>query len=233
MSFLAGFIGNILSFIFDIVNSYGLSIIILTILMKLVLLPLSIKQIKSTNKISEIQPRIKELQEKYKDDKETLNSKMMELYKKEGVNPLSGCLPMLVQLPILFGLFAVLRDPAQYVFAGSAEAADAAVNVSFLWVKSLNNPDLLGNIISSGPSWLLGLPGLLPIISAASTYLQMNTMKSSGAQQGSMKTMGTIMPLFILYMGINFASGLMLYWTVSNLFQIAQQALVPKVVKGD
>jgi YidC/Oxa1 family membrane protein insertase len=233
MYFLAKFIGPVLGFIFEFTGNYGLSIILLTILIKLLLFPLSIKQVKSTNKISKLQPQLKKLQEKYKDDKETLNKKTMELYSENGANPLSGCLPLLIQMPILFGLFGVLRMPETYVFSGNIEAANLAVQTSFLWLKSLSEPDLIGNVLASGPSWLLALPGVFPIISSISTYFSMS-MNGSAQQGGNQMKMFSLMtPLMILYMGANFASGLMLYWTVSNVFQIGQQVLIPKLTKED
>jgi YidC/Oxa1 family membrane protein insertase len=219
-------LGNLLGFIFGITNNYAMSIIVLTLLIKLVLFPLSITQIRSTKKMNDIQPKIKEIQAKYKNDKEKLNTKTMELYKEHKINPLSGCLPMLIQLPILFGLFAVLRDPATYVFDGSVEMAAAVLSKGFLWVKDLSEPDLISNIWATGPAVIIGLPGVLPIISSVSTYFQ---MAASGTTQNSTtKTMAYTMPLMILWFGRSFAGGLMVYWTVSNLFQIAQQYIINK-----
>jgi YidC/Oxa1 family membrane protein insertase len=233
MYFLAKFMGPVLGAIYNITNNYGISIIILTLLMKLVLFPLSIKQVKSTNKMTKLQPEIKKLQEKYKNDKEKLNKKTMELYSENGANPLSGCLPLLIQMPILFGLFGVLRDPALYVFHGDLAATSLAINTSFLWLKNLDAPDLLSNVISVGPSWFLALPGIFPIISSVSTYFSMS-MNNTGQQSGTqMKTFTLMMPLMILYMGAKFASGLMLYWTVSNVFQIGQQLMITKLTKED
>lgn len=222
-------LGSVLTFIFNFTHNYALSIIILTILIKVVLFPLSIKQISSTKKMGEVQPKIKQLQEKYKNNKEQLNIKTMELYKEHKINPLSGCLPMLIQLPILFGLFAVLRDPTTYVFAGSAELSTAALSKGFLWVKDLSMPDLMSNVWPAGPSFFIGLPGILPIFSSISTYVQMSTMSTT--QNSTTKTMAYTMPLMILWFGKTFTAGLMIYWTVSNLFQMAQQYFTNKVYK--
>ncbi len=217
-------LGNILGFIFGITNNYAMSIIVLTLLIKLILFPLSITQIRSTKKMNDIQPKIKELQAKFKNDKEKLNTKTMELYKEHKINPLSGCLPMLIQLPILFGLFAVLRDPATYVFDGSVEMAAEVLSKGFLWVKDLSEPDLISNIWATGPAIIVGLPGVLPIASSISTYFQ---MASAGTTQNSTtKTMAYTMPLMILWFGRSFAAGLMVYWTVSNLFQMGQQYVI-------
>ncbi|MCK5764071.1 MAG: YidC/Oxa1 family membrane protein insertase [Clostridiales bacterium] len=222
-------LGSLLSFIFNFTHNYALSIIILTILIKVVLFPLSITQIKSTKKMGVIQPKIKELQAKYKNDKEQLNIKTMELYKENKINPLSGCLPMLIQLPILFGLFAVLRDPTTHVFNGSVELSAAALGQGFLWVKDLSMPDLISNVWPAGPSFLIGLPGILPILSSISTYIQMSTMSTT--QNSTTKTMAYTMPLMILWFGKTFTAGLMIYWTVSNLFQMVQQYFTNKVYK--
>ncbi|MBN2258941.1 MAG: membrane protein insertase YidC [Clostridiales bacterium] len=223
-------LGSILSFIFNFTHNYAISIIILTILIKVILFPLSISQIRSTKKMNEVQPKIKELQAKYKNDKEQLNIKTMELYKENKINPLSGCLPLIIQLPILFGLFAVLRDPAQYVFDGSLELAAATMSQGFLWVKDLSMPDLISNVWPTGPSFLIALPGILPILSSISTYIQMATMSTT--QNSTTKTMAYTMPIMILWFGKSFASGLMIYWTVSNLFQMGQQYLINKVYKA-
>ncbi len=231
---IAGTLGKLLGLIFSVVHSYGWSIVIFTIIVKVLLIPLSISQVKSTKAMSEIQPKVKELQERYKNDKETLNIKTMELYKQHSVNPLGGCLPLLIQLPILFGLFAVLREPATHVFGGNEALANAATGVQFLWMKNLAEPDLLSNVFSSGPAWLLTLPGILPFVSAASTYVQMNFMNTNPAAANSqMKVMNTVMPVLILVWGRTFAAGLLIYWTVSNFFQLAQQAVIMKLAKED
>lgn len=222
-------LGNLLSFIFGITNSYAFSIIILTIIIKLVLFPLSITQIKSTKRMSVIQPKINELKAKYKNNKEQLNIKTMELYKEYKINPLSGCLPLLIQLPILFGLFAVLRNPTDYVFNGSIELTAAALSKGFLWIGDLSQPDLISNIWATGPAFLIGFPGVLPIISSVSTYFQMSTMGTT--QNSTTKSMMYAMPIMILWFGKTFTAGLMIYWTVSNLFQIGQQYLTNKMYK--
>src|SRR4249920_2108772 len=104
-------IGWILAWIFDIVGNYGLSIIVLTILIKVVLLPLGVKQIKSMQAMQSIQPKVKELQKKFKGNKEKIQQETMKLYKDAGVNPLGGCLPLLLQFPILIAMYAVIRAP--------------------------------------------------------------------------------------------------------------------------
>jgi YidC/Oxa1 family membrane protein insertase len=204
-------LGSLLFYIYTLVDNYAISIILFTVVVKLVLLPLTFNQIKQTKKMQKLQPEIKKLQEKYKNDKEKLNVKTMELYKEHKVNPVGGCLPMLIQLPILFGLFGALRKPEVYVFPNSPELLEKATNASFLWLPNLIDPD----------------PIILPLIAAITTYLSMNTM-NTGEQPQSMKTMNLILPLMILWWGRSFPAGLTLYWVISNLFQMAQQYFLPK-----
>ena len=107
-------LGWLLSFLYGFINNYGITIIIFTIIVKMCLYPLYIKQTKSMARMSEVQPKMLALQRKYANDKETLNIKMAELYKEEKFNPMGGCLPMLIQMPIIMGLFALLRQPMEY-----------------------------------------------------------------------------------------------------------------------
>ena len=108
-------LGMLLNLLYGFVQNYGLTIIIFTLIVKLCLYPLYIKQTKSTARMAEVQPKMQALQNKYANDKETLNIKMAELYKEEKFNPMGGCLPMLIQMPIIMGLFALLRNPMQYI----------------------------------------------------------------------------------------------------------------------
>lgn len=216
-------LGSLLFFIYDVVNNYAIAIILFTVIVKVLLLPLTLNQIKQTKEMQNIQPELKKLQDKYKNDKETLNVKMMELYKEHKINPLGGCLPLIIQMPILFGLFGALRNPVEYVFKGDQALASIATDAPFLWLENLVKPDvfMVGNF---------GVPGILPIIAAVSTYLSMNTMNTANQadQPQAMKTMNLLLPLMILWWGKSFPAGLTLYWVISNLFQMAQQLLLPK-----
>ena len=177
-------IGSLLAWIYGMVNNYGLSIIILTLLVRLVILPLYAKQIKYQLKMTDLQPKLKEIQERYSTDRQTLSEKTMELYRQEGVSPSSGCLPLLIQMPIIMGLFALLRSPLTYM---TAPEMIAAVHESFLWVKDLCQPD----------SWIL------PLIAGISTYLTytvgaMGQGASGGDPTGAMsKMMQYFFPVFI------------------------------------
>ena len=180
------------------VPNYGLAIILLTIVIKIILYPISAKQISSMKKMGELQPKMKELQERFKNDKPRLNQEMADLYKKEGVNPLSGCLPLLVQMPILIAIFYGIRD---YSYIGTP---------SWFWIKDL---------AASDPTYVL------PVVSALTTYIQskQTTADPSNPQN---KIMLYFMPLFIGYISLQFPAGLVLYWIVTNTMQIGQQWLM-------
>lgn len=178
--------------------SYGIAIIILTIIIKLILAPLTHKQVKSMQGMQKLQPRMKELQEKYKGDPKKLQEEVSKMYKEMGINPLSGCLPLIIQMPFLIAIFYALQgypyDP-QYV--------------QFLWLPSLGEPD---------PIYVL------PVLSALSTFLM--SRQTSTDMNGQAKIMMIFMPLFIGYISLNFPSGLVMYWVVSNVFQFIQQSFI-------
>jgi YidC/Oxa1 family membrane protein insertase len=200
-------LSHLIAWIYGLIGNYGIAIIILTLIVKLCLYPLYIKQTKSTAKMSVVQPKIQALQNKYADDKETLNIKMAELYKEEKFNPMSGCLPMLIQMPIIMGLFALLRNPMLYI---TNDDMIFAFHEPFLWIDDLSQPD----------RWIL------PIIAGIATFISftMNRVLSdTGANDqsaGMMKMMMYIFPIMILWMARSFPSGLALYWAVSQIIQI-------------
>lgn len=222
-AFLGNILGSLLKYVYDMVANigvesqnlsfYGIAIIITTIIFKLALLPISLHQAKSSKRMAEIQPLIKEVQTKYKSDPQTMQVKMQELYKREKYNPASGCLILIVQLPIIFAFFAVFRDPAKYAF--TEPGFYEAMNKAFLWIPNLELPD----------PFLWGLP----LLSAATTYLQSITM-TTGTQQdpqtaATQKMMTYFMPVMIFMASRGFASGLALYWVVGNIFTVIQQMI--------
>lgn len=201
-------LGWLLDILYGFINDYGITIIVFTIIVKVCIYPLYIKQTKSMAKMSEVQPKMQALQRKYANDKEMLNIKMTELYKEEKFNPMGGCLPMLIQMPIIMGLFALLRTPMRYI---SDDNMIFAFHESFLWIEDLSQPD----------------PWILPIIAGIGTFasFSMNQalMGSNPAAQqtaGMMKMMKYIFPIMILWMARAFPSGLALYWAVSQVIQI-------------
>ena len=200
-------LGVLLNFLYGIVGQYGISIIIFTVFVKLCLYPLYLKQTKSTAMMSEMQPKIQAIQKKYANDQETMNIKMQELYKEEKFNPMGGCLPMLIQMPIIMGLFALLRNPMRYI---TDDDMIFAFHEKFIWIADLSQPD----------------PWILPIIAGVATFIAftMNRALSDSGQPNSsesmMKMMQYIFPLMILWMARSFPSGLALYWAVSQIIQI-------------
>lgn len=185
--------------------SYGIAIIILTIVIKVLLLPFALKQIKSMKGMQEIQPKVAALQKKYKNDRAKLSIEMQKLYREHNISPLAGCLPLLIQMPFLVSIFYALQG-FQY---------DSA-HASFLWLSSLASKD---------PTYVL------PILSAVSTWA-LSAQTAPKNAEGSQKMMTYFMPLFIGYISINFPSGLVIYWVVSNLFQLVQQTIVFHKDKG-
>jgi YidC/Oxa1 family membrane protein insertase len=199
LAYISHFLQQILLFFYGLTEmigfpSYGVAIILLTIVIKMSLYPLTVKQVKSMKSMQELQPKVKELQAKFKGNPEKLNKEMAALYKTAGVNPLAGCLPLIVQMPFLIGIFYAIRD-FQYVD-----------QTSFLWFTDLAHPDPLY---------------ILPVVSAVTTYLQQKQTTTDMTQQNKM--MMIFMPLFVGYISITFPAGLVLYWSVGNMIQIAQQ----------
>lgn len=213
---IGNFLGIILSFIVNIVNDYAWSIIIFTILVRLCLLPLMVKQIKSTKAMQDIQPKMKEIQEKYKNKPEKQQEEIMKLYKDAKINPMAGCLPMFIQLPILMGLFALLRNPVSHgVFPN--EAAYHAANHGFLWISSVSQTHNLS----------------LGILSGISAYFMQKSMATTDESQAQMmKSMTLVMTAMSFWWGYTYEAGLALYWTMSNIFSIAQYYLVTSPLKA-
>lgn len=209
MDFLSGIVQTVLTYCYNLTVSmgfanYGVAIIVMTVLIKMLLYPLTVKQIRSMKAMSELQPKMKALQEKYKDDKQKLQSEISNLYKVSGVNPLSGCLPLVVQMPILIAIFYAIRD---YQYVGPT---------TFLWLADLANPD---------PTYVL------PVISAATTFVQsLQTMPDTSSAQNKM--MLYFMPVFIGYISLQFSAGLVLYWIITNLVQILQQWWMARATKA-
>jgi len=188
----------VLSFINDIVGNWGWAIILLTLLIKILFYPLSAKGFKSMAKMRKFAPRLKTLKERYKDDRQKYQMEMMALYKKEKINPVGGCLPMLIQMPVFLALYWVLLESVEMRHAPFA-----------LWLQDLSAPD----------PWIV-----LPVLMGASMWLQqkMNPAPMDEIQQKVMM----IMPIALVLLFINFPQGLVLYWTVNNLLTIAQQWLI-------
>ncbi len=211
-------------------NNYLFAILVLTVLIRLIVFPLTWQQQRSMSVMQELQPKLKKLQEKHKGDSETLSRKQMELYREAGVNPFGGCLPTLIQLPILLGLYqAITRslaaspfqlielsqhiyNPLPQVLSWLPDAFSLIpLNSRFMWL----------NLASPDPYYIL------PVLVVVTTWLQQKLLSTPSAdpQQASMsRSMQLTMPLFIGYISLTFPSGLSIYWVVSNIIGFVQYA---------
>ena len=185
--------------------SYGIAIILMTIIIRIIILPLGIKQARSSLIMNEIQPEVKKLQEKYKKDPQKAQQEMMKLYKEKGASPFSGCLPLLIQWPLLIALYYVFNN------------LSGINGVSFLWINDLAKTDIFLAILSGITTYLSG-------------YLMMTSNNNEQAKQA--KTMNIGMSVVMVIMSIEFKAALVLYWVVSNLIQIAQTVVIKKIEMG-
>ena len=242
---LARIIAVPMTFFFELIPNYGLAIIFLTLVVNVLMFPLTLKQTRSTRAMTEIQPEVKKLQKVYKDDKERLQKEMMELYKEKGVNP-AGCLfPMLIQMPIWFGLFRLLRDPLNA--SGSNEAAVSFIPETSKLYGVLSNGSegrFLGMDLSLSPSQVItadtgfdlgtALPYILVVLTVLGTAYFQQWQTTRGQKQDSdqarqMQMVTKIMPLMFGFFSYSFPGGLNIYFVTANVFRIGQQALIFKI----
>lgn len=202
-SLIVGPLQGGLTALYDMTGSYGLAIIFLTLAIKLVMFPLSLQQIRSSKSMRDVQPLMEEAKKKYGKDKERLTQETMRIYKEHGVNPAMGCLPMLVQMPIWFGLYWALIHLAQ---------TSQDFQKGFLWLPSLAQPD---------PYYIL------VVLTVVTQFIvqRMMTMPSNDAQQQTMNKVMLFMPLSFGFVALSVPSGLALYWVVTNVFTFFQQLL--------
>ncbi len=195
-----------IEFFGESLGSYGMGIILFTVVIRLILVPLTFSQNRATAKMQKLNPEMEKLKKKYKDDQQRLNEETVKLWKEHGVNPAMGCLPMLVQMPVIIAMFTALRE---------FEFGEA-----FLWLPDLTQPDPLF---------------VLPVLAAVSTFIQTKLSMSQGADSsgGSQAIMAYGMPVFIGYISTQFPSGLALYWTVTNIFGVVQQYVVNALLSSE
>lgn len=198
--------------------NYGIDIILLTVLVKLVTVPLTHKSYKSMQQMQKLQPQMKKLQEKFTDDRAALNREVMELYRRHNVNPLGGCLPMVVQMPIFIGLYNALLSAVELRHAPFA-----------MWINDLSAPDRLPAIPHPPLATIAGIEIRIPVLTLL-MGLSMLVQQRMTPQAGDpmQQRMMMIMPLVFTVMFINFPSGLALYWLVNNILTIAQQMLMQR-----
>lgn len=208
---LVGIFANLFTFIHGAIEgiianpdiSYGLAIILFTIVIKVILLPLTIKQTKSSVKLAEVQPKAAELQAKYKNDPQRGQQELLKLYKEENVNPMSGCLPLIIQYPILIALFYAVN---KFDYHGAG----------FLWLPSLTAADPIF---------------ILPIVSGVSTYISSKLLQPAQPQNGAsagpnMGMMNIGMAVMFGFMSIKMPSSIVIYWIVNNIIQLIQTMIL-------
>jgi YidC/Oxa1 family membrane protein insertase len=203
----------VLKKLYTVIPNYGWCIILFGILLKLIFYPLNQKQAESMKKMQELSPQIKIIGDKFANDPAKKQEKIMELYKKNNANPMGGCLPMLVQIPIFIALYTAFSDTIDLWKS------------PFLWIHDLSEPDT----IYTTPAFL-GMAGIalniLPLLMVGSQFLQ--TKMTSVATDPNQKTMMYVLPFIMLYFFWTMPSGVVLYWTVQNILSILQQTITNK-----
>ena len=207
LSFISKLLLSFMYAIHSVVPSWGWSIVIMTICIKTLFWPLSAKASRSQKRMAKIQGPMAELKEKYKDNPQKLQQETLKVFKENQVNPVAGCLPMLIQMPIFLGLFYMLRS------------ASELRHESFLWVSDLSMPDTL--------TYIAGYPlNLLPLLMGITMFFQMRMMPVSPTADPAQQKIFKFLPFIFLVFLYNFSSGLVLYWTVQNLLTILQQKII-------
>lgn len=253
--------GAILNFFYELFgNNYGYALIGFTFVVNLLLFPLTWKQQKSTTKMQAIQPELSRIQEKYKNDKEKLNTEMMKLYQDNNINPMSGCLPLLIQLPVIFILYRIVYSPLTHMLGYTAEeiaaiaakhpeitgampevALAAAEGMKFTLFGFM---DLSATPSITQPSVLW----IIPILAGLTTYgLSWLTTKQANARKteeqkkrekenptaNQMQTMTKIMPLMTVAFGFTFSASIGFYWILNNIFKMLQQIIINAVLSKE
>lgn len=223
MSLLTNILGEILNFIYGALTNlgqepnnisyYALALIIMSVLQKLLTMPLMLKQNENTQKTMAMSAEMQELQKKYQNDEVNFARKMQELHQKYDYKPTAGCLPMIISMVIIFAMLGVIRDPSQYIVSESFDS----LQKNFFWIRDLTLPD----------NWVL--PVLYSLSFLLYNFITQKTQPQNNMQNDQMamtsKTMMYIMPVMFLFMSRNWASGLLLYWTTNMLIEVLVRGL--------
>ncbi len=216
------FILDVLNYLYGAVGDYGVAIILLTVAMRIILMPLTVKQTKSMYEMQRIQPKIKELQKKYKDDKQKLQEETLKFYQENKVNPFGGCLPLILQMPLFIALFQVLagkKPPSLPVYL----AAHPGIEKNFLFI--LEDITKSPQYVFSHSGWVAAIPYILfAVLFALSVWLPQQLMPGEKSQ----KMIGLYMAIMMLWFGWISPAGVLLYWVTSSAWQIAQQQIMIK-----
>lgn len=253
MGSIAGLLGSLLKIIYDLVGNYGVAILLFTVLVRVILLPLNIKQQRSMMRMQAVSPIITEIQEKYKNDKEKSAQETMKVYQKYKISPMAGCLPMLIQFPVLIALIWVIYDPGWYLFGvDTANALEIIQKIN----PAITNPTVaklmlaveqcglnsvfMGINLTSIPNFaLVSVDWIFPLLATGATYLtgkmaqgkQNQNANSDNPAQQSTKMMTTFMPLMTLFFTFTMPVAASFYWFVSSAIQIVQTWVLNKVLK--
>jgi YidC/Oxa1 family membrane protein insertase len=225
--------GAVLAFFYGIVPNAGFAIIMLTVVVRLILFPLTAKQAKSMIAMQRAQPEMKKLQAKYKNDKQKLNEEMMKFYKENHINPLGGCLPLLAQTPVFIALYQTLRNIQHFIPQSSQMYADICggahckvVNLDFfgmnLQTAAGQAPKGLGNAL---PYYVL-----VALVVISAFIQQRQTMRNQTTPNPQMQVIGKVMPVIFGFISINIPAGVVLYFLTSNIWQIGQQEVVIRTI---
>lgn len=219
---IAQFFGTIISFIYQYIPNLGMAIILMTLMVKLITYPLNNKQIQSAKRMQQLQPEMKKIQQKYKDDREKQNQAMSEFMRENNVNPLAGCLPLLVQFPILIGIFRLLSEAELYLDMSviNPYLFQGAGLIDLLMVPDVNFDNFLSKI---------SIYYIFPLIAGATTYLY--SQMSMSSSDSSQKLMLYMMPVMITVFSFGFPTGLVIYWIMNNVFSVGQHFLVVQMDK--
>lgn len=211
-------LGLVISQLYNIIGNYAITLIVITVVIKVLLYPLYKKQIMSMASMGDLQPLMKDIQNKYANDPVLMREKTAELYQEHGVNPMGGCLPMAIQMIVIMGLFGLLRNPLMFI---KSDKMIFAIHESFLWIKDLSQPDL----------WVL------PIMAGVATFFAFfiqNKVGTPGTQMaggGMQKAMMFVFPLMIVWLARSYPAGLAIYWFMSQFIQIFYNIRFAKLKK--
>ncbi len=235
---IQGVLEHIVVFLYNnVIENYGIVIILLTVIVRIVLVPLTISQTKSMAKMQKLQPELKELQKKYKDDKQKLQKETMEFYSKNKVNPLAGCLPLLLQFPVFIALFQTLRNPSEIItdVVGSFTLNGVASGINTGLTGFLHEVDFISGVANPNYNFLwMNLNEkdpyfILVILMVGTMFLSMKMTTTDPKQSKIMY----IMPLAFGFISYQFPSGILVYWVTTNIWSIGQQLIVQKLVTKD
>ncbi len=207
--FFAPLLLRMMTAVHSVVPSWGWAIVLTTLALKLIFLPLTLAASRSAKRMAKLQPHMAAMREKYKDNPQKMQTETLRIFKENKVNPVGGCIPILITIPFFIAFYSMLQSSSDLRFA------------SFLWVKDLSAPDTVGH--------LLGLPiNIMPLLMGATTIVQMRLTPTPSADPAQ-QTMFKVMPWVMMALFYNFAAGLALYSTINGLFTILQQTIINRM----